>query len=94
VLYYRNFEYPKAIENLRLVVKGGVSEAGVEVEPLPLDYGSVSTYYQIYGLSLARSGECTEALQISEALLQNVGGDEITVFNAGEIVNICNGTSE
>jgi len=94
VLYYRNFEYPKAIENLRLVVQGGVSEAGIEVEPLPLDYGTVSQYYQIYGLALARVDQCTEALQISEALLKNVGGDEITVYNAGEIVNICNGTSE
>jgi len=94
VLYYRNFEYPKAIENLRLVVQGGVSEAGIEVEPLPLDYGTVSQYYQIYGLALARVDQCSEALQISEALLKNVGGDEITVYNAGEIVNICNGTSE
>lgn len=94
VLYYRNFEYPKAIDNLRLVVQGGTSEAGVEVEPLPLDYGSVSQYFQIYGLSLARVGDCSEALQISESLLKNVGGDEITVYNAGEIVNICNGTSE
>lgn len=94
VLYYRNFEYPKAIENLRLVVQGGVSEAGIEVEPLPLDYGTVSQYYQIYGLALARADQCGEALQISEALLKNVGGDEITVYNAGEIVNICNGTSE
>lgn len=94
VLFYRNFEYPKAIENLRLVVQGGTTEAGVEVEPLPLDYGTVSQYFQIYGLSLARVGDCSEALQISEALLKNVGGDEITVYNAGEIVNICNGTSE
>jgi len=94
VLHYRNFEYPKAIENLRLVVQGGVSEAGVEVEPLPLDYGAVSQYYQIFGLALARVDQCSEALQISEALLKNVGGDEITVYNAGEIVNICNGTSE
>lgn len=93
VLYYRNFEYQKAIEYLRLVVQGGTSESGVTVKPLPLDYGTISQYYQIYGLSLARVGECSEALQISEALLKNVGGDDITVYNAGEIVNICNGTS-
>ncbi|HSM24117.1 MAG TPA: tetratricopeptide repeat protein [Anaerolineaceae bacterium] len=94
VLFYRNFEYPKAIDMLRLVVQGGTAESGVAVEPLPLDYGTISQFYQIYGLSLARIGECGEALQISEALLKNVGGDEITVYNAGEIVNICNGTSE
>jgi tetratricopeptide (TPR) repeat protein len=94
ILYYRNFEYPNAIEMLRLVIRGGTSEAGVTVEALPLDYGTISQYYQIYGLALARSDECSEALQISEALLKNVGGDEITVFNAGEMVNICSGISE
>jgi tetratricopeptide (TPR) repeat protein len=94
VLYYRNFEYPNAIEMLRLVIRGGTSEAGVTVEALPLDYGTISQYYQIYGLALARSDECSEALQISEALLKNVSGDEITVYNAGEIVNICTGVSE
>lgn len=94
VLYYRNFEYPNAIEMLRLVIRGGTSEAGVTVEALPLDYGTISQYYQIYGLALARTDECSEALQISEALLKNVGGDEITVYNAGEIVNICTGISQ
>ena len=92
ILYYRNYEYPNAIDNLRLVIQGGTTDSGVTVEALPLDYGTVSQYYQIYGLALARSDECTEALQISEALLKNVGGDEITVYNAEEIVNICNGT--
>jgi len=94
ILYYRNFEYPKAIEILRLIIRGGTSEAGVKVDALPLDYGTISQYYQVYGLALARIDECSEALQISEALLKNVGGDEITVYNAGEIVNICVGISE
>lgn len=93
ILYYRNYEYLNAIDNLRLVIQGGTTESGVTVEALPLDYGTVSQYYQIYGLALARSDECSEALQISEALLKNVGGDEITVYNAEEMVNICNGTS-
>jgi len=94
VLYYRNFEYPKAIEALRLVIRGGTSESGATVEALPLDYGTISQYYQNYGLALARNDECSEALQISEALLKNVGGDEITAYNAREIVNICTGISE
>lgn len=94
VLYYRNFDYPKAIEMLRLVIQGGVNDTGVTVEPLVLDYGRIAEYFQIYGLSLARSGVCSEAVQISEALIKNVSADEIAVYNAGEIVNICNGTNE
>lgn len=94
VLFYRNFNYPNAIKMLRLVIRGGTSDAGTTIEALPLDYGTISQYYQIYGLALARVDECSEALQISEALLKNVGGDEITVYNAGVIVDICTGVSE
>lgn len=94
ILYYRNFEYPNAIEKLRLVIRGGTTEAGETIEALPLDYGTISQFYQVYGLALARVDECSEALQISEALIKNVGGDEITIYNAGEIVNICTGVSE
>jgi len=94
VLYYRNFDYPKAIENLRLIIKGGSNESGIPVEPLALNYGRIAEYFQVYGLALARSGICSEAVQISEALIKNVSADEIAVYNAGEIVNICNGTSK
>jgi tetratricopeptide (TPR) repeat protein len=94
VLFYRNFNYPNAITMLRLVIRGGTSDAGTTIEALPLDYGIISQYYQVYGLALARVDECSEALQISEALLKNVGGDEITVYNAGVIVDICTGVSE
>jgi hypothetical protein len=79
---------------LRLIIQGGVNDTGVTVEPLVLNYGRIAEYFQIYGLSLARSGVCSEAVQISEALIKNVSADEIAVYNAGEIVNICNGTSE
>jgi len=94
VLFYRNFNYPNAITMLRLVIRGGTSDAGTTIGSLPLDYGIISQYYQVYGLALARVDECSEALQISEALLKNVGGDEITVYNAGVIVDICNVVSE
>ncbi len=93
VLYYRNYEYSKAIQNLRLIIRGGTTEDGTTVAALPLDYGTIAQYYQIYGLALARSGECPEAMQISEALLKNVGNDDIIVYNAGEMVNICTGVS-
>lgn len=93
VLYYRNFDYKNAIKYLRLVIQGGTSENGAAIEALPLDYGTISQYYQVYGLTLARSGECQEAMKISESLIKNVGNDEITVYNATEMVNICTGVS-
>ena len=94
VLFYRNFEYAKAIDILKLVIQGGISETGVTVKPLPLDYGRIAEYFQIYGLALARSGECSEAYQISEALIKNVRADSIALYNAEEMVNICTGVSD
>lgn len=89
VMYYRNRQYQYAIEALRIAAQGGVSDEGVEVEGLPLDYGRIAEYYFTYGLNLARLGECGEALQISQLLLQVVPNDEISVYNAEEMVNIC-----
>jgi len=88
-MYYRNREYPAAIDALGLAVQGGMTEDSVEVEGLPLDYGRIAEYYYTYGLSLARQGECGEALQISQLLLQGVPNDETSIFNAEAIVEIC-----
>jgi tetratricopeptide (TPR) repeat protein len=88
-MYYRNREYPAATAALRLAVQGGTTEDGDEVEGLPLDYGRVAEYYYTYGLSLARQGECGEALQISQLLVQGVPNDETAVFNAEAIIEIC-----
>lgn len=87
-LLYRNGEYGKAITELGLVIKGGQTEDGVVVDPLPLSYDTAA-YFYTYGLALAKAGECGEALQLSQALIQNVANDEFAMFNAEEIVNIC-----
>jgi tetratricopeptide (TPR) repeat protein len=88
-LYFRNENYAKAAEVLNLVIHGGTSETGIVVKPLPLDFGVVASYFARYGISQARLGECGEALQISQALLDTVSSDENNVYNANEIVNIC-----
>ena len=93
-LYFRNENYPKAAEILALVIHGGTSEAGVVVDPLPLDYGVVASYFARYGISQAINGECGEALQISQAILDSVSSDENNVYNANEIVNICTQLAE
>ena len=56
---------------------------------LPFDYGRIVEYYYFYGLSLARQGQCGEALPISQSLIQGATDDEISVVNANEMINIC-----
>ena len=89
VMNYRNREYNNAIDTLRISVQGGISEDGETIEGLSLDYGRVAEYYYTFGLALAKMGQCGEALQISQMLMQGVQNDDIAVFNAEEIVAIC-----
>lgn len=88
-ILYRDNRYTEAIPVLKIAVRGGLAQDGSEVKGLPLDYGRVAEYYYTYGLALARTGECGEALQISNLLVQGVPSDEIAVFNAEEMVSIC-----
>ncbi|MCD4753344.1 MAG: tetratricopeptide repeat protein [Anaerolineaceae bacterium] len=89
LMYYRLRDYPNAIPPLRIALRGGVTGEGLEVEPIPLDYGTSAEYFYIFGLALAKNGECGEALQISQQIQQGVPLDEIAMFNALEMVNIC-----
>ena len=89
-MYYRNLQYSDAVPALKLAVRGGnTPEGNVAVEGLPLDYGRIAEYYYLYGLALARLNDCNEAIQISQALLQGVKDDETAVYNANEMINIC-----
>jgi len=89
-MYYRDLQYNQAIDALELAVRGGVTAGGVVVEGLPLDYSmSVMEYYSRYGLALARVNRCNEAVQVAQAMLQTVADDETAVYNAEEIIRIC-----
>jgi len=89
-MYFRDLQYNRAIESLELSVRGGVTNDGIVVEGLPLDYSmSVMEYYSRYGLALARVNRCSEGVQVAQAMLQTLPDDETAVFNAEEIIRIC-----
>lgn len=88
-MYYRNKQYQDALVPLRLAVRGGTLDDGQEVKGLPLDYGRVAEYYYTYGLDLAHTGNCGEALQISQLVQQGVPNDDVAVYNAQEMINLC-----
>jgi tetratricopeptide (TPR) repeat protein len=89
VMYYHNKQYSDAIAPLRLSVQGGKADDGSDIKGLPLDYGRIAEYYYTFGLTLARTNQCGEALQISQMLMQGVKNDDISVYNAQEMINIC-----
>ncbi|MBN1453325.1 MAG: tetratricopeptide repeat protein [Anaerolineales bacterium] len=90
VMYYRNLEWPKAIEQLKIVVAGGATEDNQPIEPIPLANDTrIAEYYFTYGLVLARLNRCGEALQIAQQIQARIPTDEIAVANAQEMINIC-----
>lgn len=90
VIYYRNFLWPEAIQQLGYAIYGGVTEDGVEIEGIPLvNDPLVAEYYYTYGLALARTNQCGEALPVAQSIQSRVPADENAVFAADEIIRIC-----
>jgi len=90
VMYYRNFQWSDAVEELKLAVSGGATENNEPIEPIPLvNDALISEYYFTYALVLARLNRCGEALQIAQQIQARVPQDEIAVANAQETNNIC-----
>jgi tetratricopeptide (TPR) repeat protein len=92
VMYYRNFKYPEAVQELAFVVNGGKLDDGTVLESLELtDSQRIAEYYFIYGLALSKlkPPRCGEALLIAQRILEKLPGDETSVFNANEIIRFC-----
>lgn len=89
VMYYRNQEMVKAANELVLAIHGGTTEDGIQVEGLPLDYGSVAQFYWFYGFALAKTLRCNEAIPIFQALLIGVPDYQLAVDNANAGLELC-----
>ena len=90
VMYYRNLFWEEAIGQLRLAIDGGVTEEGGVVTGIPLSNDvRVAEYYFTFGLALARTGDCGEALQIAQEIQAKVPADENAQFAASETISIC-----
>jgi tetratricopeptide (TPR) repeat protein len=90
VMLFRNFLYQQALEQLERAVKGGKSEDGLPIAGMSItDGGRAVEYYYTYGLALARTNQCGEALKISQQIKTAVPSDENAVFAADEMIRIC-----
>ena len=90
VMYYRNFQWFEAIQQLGYTIYGGTTEDGVEIEAVPLvNDPLVAEYYYTYGLALARTNQCGEALPTAQMIQSRVPADENAIFAADEIIRIC-----
>jgi tetratricopeptide (TPR) repeat protein len=89
-MYYKVNDYDNSILHLRLAIRGGTMEDGQVVQGIPLSNDNrVMEFYARYGLALARANQCTEALQVAQAVMQILKDDETAVYNANEMIRIC-----
>ena len=91
VMYYRNAYFEDAIRELGYVIKGGLTEEGIQMELINLTPNSprIAEYYFTYGLALSRVNQCGEALQIAQTILARIPTDELAVEQANAIVSRC-----
>lgn len=89
LIFSSNKQYLDAIDMLGIAVRGGTAADGQVVDGLTMDYGRIAQFYYTYGLALAREGQCGEALQLSQAIQVGLRNDDVAVYNALEMINIC-----
>lgn len=88
--YYKNVKYDDAIRELSYFVDGGTLEDGTRIDPIGVTDDFLGpTFYYAYGLALARSNNCSKALQVAQRFLTALPQNEDASFNAGEIENQC-----
>jgi tetratricopeptide (TPR) repeat protein len=90
VMFFRNFQYQEAVAQLSLAINGGKTENGLPIIGLPLSNElRIAEYYYTYGLALARTNQCGEALPIAQQL-QSMFSTDDTVQQATTAINqIC-----
>ncbi len=91
VMYYRNSYLTEAVEQFGYVVNGGFTTDGKQIQPIELIPNNVriAEYYSMYGLALAKTNKCGDALDIARLIFERLRTDEDAVFNANAIITRC-----
>jgi tetratricopeptide (TPR) repeat protein len=91
VMYFLNSYLTEAIDQFGYVVNGGLTADGKQVEALPLVPNNVriAEYYVKYGFALAKTNQCTKALDITRTIFERIPADQDAVFNANAIISTC-----
>jgi tetratricopeptide (TPR) repeat protein len=90
-MLYKNNEWPSAIEQLSLTINGGTTSDGIAIQALLPDNNDswVAIYYYTYALALAQSDRCSEALPLTQKILDTFRTNEYAVYNAQFAQDFC-----
>jgi tetratricopeptide (TPR) repeat protein len=90
VMFYRNFYYTDAVRELGLAVNGGTTEDGFPIQAMELTTDPrVAEFFFTYGLALARTDQCGQALPLAQTLQTKFPADDIVLEAANAIITIC-----
>jgi hypothetical protein len=93
-MFYRNFRYKEAADQLSLAINGGKNEKGFPIKPISLnDDPRIAELYFTYGLALARLNQCGQALPIAQTLQSRFPAEDpqndVIQEAASSIIQIC-----
>jgi tetratricopeptide (TPR) repeat protein len=88
-MYYKNEEYDRAAAELSLYVRGGKTADGIVVKGVPLAPGKPAEQYAFYSLALSKWGQCSDAVQVAQLVMQNIAEDQIPYANAQAAIENC-----
>jgi tetratricopeptide (TPR) repeat protein len=90
-MLYKNNEWPTAIEQLSLTIDGGKTIDGQAIQPITPtnDDTWIALYYYTYALVLAQSDRCSEALPVTQTILDAFRTNEYAVYNAQYAQDFC-----
>jgi tetratricopeptide (TPR) repeat protein len=90
-MLYKNNDWPSAIEQLSLTINGGKATDGQAIQALtPTNTDTwVALYYYTYALVLAQSDRCSEALPLTQTILDAFRTNEYAVYNAKYAQDFC-----
>jgi tetratricopeptide (TPR) repeat protein len=90
-MLYKNNQWPAAIEQFSLTIKGGKTADGQTVQPVTTTNTDawIPIYYFTYALVLAQSDRCSEALPLTQTILDAYRSNDIAVYNARYAQDFC-----
>jgi tetratricopeptide (TPR) repeat protein len=90
-MLYKNNEWPTAIEQFSLTINGGKTADGQTVQPLTTTNTDawIPIYFFTYALVLAQNDRCSEALPLTQTILDAYRSNEIAVYNAKYAQEFC-----
>jgi len=90
-MLYKNYEWPAALDQFNLAINGGQSSDGVTIQPVSPTSSDiwVAKYYYAYAILLAQSGRCSDALPLTQKILNYFRSDEFAVPNVDYALSFC-----